>query len=102
MPTVNYKDYLYEELKDKDYAAGYLTACYEDSLESFLVGLRDVVEVHGGVRELSNTTELNRENLYKLLSEEGNPKLASLHSILSALGFKLQINVATEGKKEAA
>ncbi len=100
MPTSDYKKYILEELQDKEYAAGYLTACYEDSIEVFLIGLRDVVEVHGGVRAMAAATELNRENLYKLLSEDGNPKLSSLQSILKTLGFTISVNVLPD--KEAA
>jgi len=32
---------------------------------------------------------LNRESLYRQLSRRGNPSLASLNAVLSALGLKL-------------
>ncbi len=100
MPTESYDKYLHEKLKDKTYAAGYLTACYEDSPDAFLVGLRDVVEVHGGVGALAKATELNRENLYRSLSEDGNPKLSSLAAVLDAIGITFEFTPKAE--KEAA
>ncbi len=91
MPNIKYDDYLIKSLKNKKEAAAYLTACFDDSEEVFLLGLRNVVEANGGVSTMAKTTELNRENLYKILSEDGNPKLSSLSNILKALGLKISI-----------
>jgi probable addiction module antidote protein len=100
MPTKSYQEELFEQLQDISEAAAYLTECFEDSEEVFLLGLRNVVEAHGGVGELSKHTELNRENLYRILSEAGNPKLSSLAVILEALG--LQLEFSKKDKTEAA
>ena len=101
MTTSDYKDLLFESLRDKEEAAAYLTACFEDSEDVFLLGLRNVVEANGGVGALAKDTDLNRENLYRLLSKDGNPQLSSLTTILSALGFQIQINFREE-QDEAA
>ena len=90
MPTKDYREGLLKRLQDPEQAAEYLTACFEDSEEVFLVGLRNVVDAYGGVRKLSKTTKLNRESLYRMLSEEGNPTLASLATILDTIGIHLQ------------
>jgi probable addiction module antidote protein len=95
MPTRSYDEGLLERLQDPEAAAEYLTACFEDSEEVFLLGLRSVVEAHGGVRKLAEGTELNREALYRLLSEEGNPRLSSLSTILRSLGLQLQFAAAS-------
>jgi DNA-binding phage protein len=47
MKSVSYKKILQRKLDDPEIAAEYLTACYEEGPEVFLVGLRDVVESHG-------------------------------------------------------
>jgi len=88
----DYNSYLVDSLKDKEEAAEYLTECFKDSEEVFLLGLRNVVEANGGIGELAKITDLNRENLYRILSEGGNPKFSSLTSILKALGFQININ----------
>lgn len=87
--TKNYRDDLLLRLKDDDYAAGYLTACLEDEAETFLVGLRDVVDANGGIGSLAFKTGLNREHLFRMLSKAGNPRLESLHVLLKALGLKV-------------
>ena len=87
--TIDYKKILLAKLHDLDYAAGYLTACYEEGTDTFLLGIRDVAEAHGGLRVLSKETSLNRENLYDMLSKGGNPRLSSLSSILDNLGIEM-------------
>ena len=90
MKTISYKIGLQKRLADPEYAAGYLTACLEHGEAEFLLGLRDVVEAHGGVGRLAKTANLNRESLYRTLSKQGNPRLASLSSIIDGLGLELQ------------
>ena len=43
----------------------------------------------GGVAKLAELTNLNREHLYRMLSEKGNPGLRSLEALLDAMGFRL-------------
>ena len=40
---------------------------------------------------LAEATGLNRETLYRTLSENGNPRLSSLGLIIEALGLRLSI-----------
>ena len=89
MPVKNYQDELLKELKNPREAAEYLNACFDDSEEVFLQGLRNVVEAKGGISNLANLTELNRENLYRCLSRKGNPKFLNLTTILEAVGITL-------------
>ena len=92
--TESYKDHLIESLKDPEAAAHYLTACLDDgNPEVFLMALRDVAEAQGGMRKLSQQTQLNRENLYRMLSKSGNPALSSLGPILNSFGLKLAVEV---------
>ena len=41
--------------------------------------------------QLAEKANLNRESLYQMLSERGNPELRSLESLLHALGFRLAV-----------
>jgi len=41
--------------------------------------------------KVADTAELNRENLYRMLSESGNPRISSLNAILQAFGLRLSI-----------
>jgi probable addiction module antidote protein len=67
----------------------------------FLLGLRDVVEAHGGMAQLANATGLNRETLYRTLSGNGNPRLSSLGLIIEALGLRLSIESPEDGPRAA-
>jgi len=88
-----YHEDLLERLKDPTYAVEYLEAALEegDMPEVFLLALRNVAEARGMTR-LARETKLNRENLYAMLSEHGNPVLSSLYTILDALGMRLSIS----------
>jgi len=90
-----YQDQLIEALQDPQEAQAYLNAALEDGdSEVFLLALRDVAEARlGGVRQLANQTQLNRESLYRMLSEKGNPELSSLNAILTSLGFRLAVEL---------
>ena len=88
-----YKESLLEDLKDTEEAAAYLTAALEDgSPDVFLLALRDVAEAHG-IKRLAESTQLNRESMYRMLSDHGNPKLSSLTAVLNQLGMRLAIEV---------
>jgi len=88
----NYKKDLQDDLRrDKEYAAAYLSAALKDSMEAFLVALRDVAEANQGVGEVAERAGVNRENLYRMLSQTGNPRLDSLLPVLKALDFSLVV-----------
>jgi len=92
MRSKSYRDDLLESLKDPVEAAAYLDAALESGDRSvFLLAVKDVTDANGGVREVAETADLNREALYRTLSKNGNPKLASLDSILHAVGLRLSV-----------
>lgn len=88
--TKPYEAFLLEELHDPELAAAYLTAALtEGSTEEFLLALRSVAEAHGGVGAVAEAAQLNRQALYRTLSGDGNPTLATLRSVLRVLGLDL-------------
>jgi probable addiction module antidote protein len=93
-------DLLKEQLQDKQRAALYLEECLVDgNIDLFKKALKDVADAQlGGVTALSREVELNRQSLYRTLSEDGNPRLDTLVKILGALG--LRIAVSTKGNNE--
>lgn len=97
-----YEDSLRERLVDPEYARVFLDVALEEyeqdgDTEAFLLALRDVAEAQGGITKLAEQTKLNRQNLYKALSEEGNPRLKTLGAVLHELGFRLSVEpVKTE------
>ena len=87
--TPTYREELTGLFTDPEEAGEYLAACFCESNDAFLVGLRDIVAVRGGMTQLSEATGLAREALYRALSPGGNPRLSSLRLILAALGLQL-------------
>lgn len=87
-----YQPDLIESLRDSEEAEEYLNAALEeDEPELFLLALRNVAEAQGGVAQLAEKAKLNRESLYRMLSDRGNPEFRSLDALLHALGFRLAV-----------
>lgn len=78
----SYQDELLEALADPEEAVAYLNAALEeaDMPEVFLLALRNVAEAQG-IGQVAEKAKLNRENLYRMLSEKGNPQLNSLTAL---------------------
>ncbi|NKB24828.1 MAG: transcriptional regulator [Kiritimatiellae bacterium] len=56
----------------------------------FLICLRDIAHAQG-ISQVAQDSKLNREHLYRILSESGNPQRASLNALLHSLGLKITI-----------
>ena len=90
----NYQDSLVAALRDPKEAAAYLDAALEaGDRAAFLLAIRNVIDALGGMTRIARNTGLNRENLYRVLSEKGNPELNSLEKLLKALGLRLAVEV---------
>jgi probable addiction module antidote protein len=91
--TKSYQESLLQALQNPQEAAEYLTAALEDGDSAvFLLALRNVADAQG-MKTVANKAQLNRENLYRMLSEQGNPQLGSLRDLLDALNLRLAITV---------
>ena len=89
-----YRDTLIEALCDPQEAAAYLDAALEAGDRSaFLLAMRNVIKALGGMTQIARDTGLNRENLYRVLSEQGNPEFTSLEKLLKSLGLRLSVEV---------
>ena len=90
MPSTEYKtaDYLQTPAD----IAAYLDATLEDGDPRLLLAaLKDVAEASGGMSQFAKRSGLNRESLYRTLSENGNPKLETLTTLLHSLGLRLSV-----------
>ena len=91
--SVPYEQVLKQRFReDPDEAVDYLNAMLEapEEPELFLRGLRKVTDAFG-MTHLADVTGLGRESLYKTLSENGNPKLSTLMTLLDAMGLRLAV-----------
>jgi probable addiction module antidote protein len=96
-----YKVGLEERLKDPKYVAAYLNAAKNQSQSVFMLALRDVAEAYK-ISKVASAAGINRETLYRTLSARGNPTLATLNSILDAIGVEREYRPRTKGKKASA
>lgn len=91
-----FSDYLKETLSNDIEAQSYLNIALEQlfidhNKDLFLVALRRVIEAQGGITKISKETNINRQHIYKMLSNKGNPTLDKMGSLLAAVGFKLKV-----------
>jgi len=103
--TEPYRESLLKALRKPADAAHYLNACLEDEdPRVFLLALRDVADAHGGLGALAESSQLNRESLYRALSKSGNPSLNSLAAVLNSLGLRLAVQslAPSRGKRRVA
>ena len=83
-------------LKSEEDLAAYLDACIEeagDDAAFIAAALGDIARARG-MAQLAKDTGISREGLYKALSPDGNPSLATVLKVVRALGLKLTTTVA--------
>jgi len=98
--TVPHHEYLMKHLANPKEAAAYLNAVAADGDTRFLLkALRNVVEAQGGMSDLAEKTKLSRTTLYKTLSENGNPEVATLALILKV--FNIRLGFFTESARHS-
>jgi probable addiction module antidote protein len=81
--------------KDPDFAAEYLKAALEDSEEPrvLLIALRHLA-VARGIAKVAKAAGIERESLYRALSNRGNPRLSTLVAVAKAIGLRLTVEAA--------
>jgi probable addiction module antidote protein len=88
--TSSYREALLADLADPNEARHYLNGVLEDYPAGFLKALRNVAQARQ-MAKVAQDAGIPRESLYRALSEDGNPTLDTLTSVLAALGLKLSI-----------
>ena len=88
-------DFLKEKLQNKRIAAMYLEECLADgNIELFKRALKNVADAQlGGITALSRDVELNRQSLYRSLSEDDNLRLNTLVKVLDALELRIAVSI---------
>ena len=78
--------------EDPEYAVQLLNSILEDGEQGeLLIALRQLTKAFGGVPAVAKQASLNPTQLYRTLSEDGNPELRSLAAILKAMGLRLAV-----------
>jgi len=90
------ENYLKDQFQDEENVKEYINAALEQYFEDhnkelFLASLKEVIKSKGGVTAFSRQVHINRQHIYKMLSDKGNPSFDNIGSLLIALGLKLQV-----------
>jgi len=92
--AVSFHDDLVESLRgDEEAQIDYIKVSFEengDMPSAILSAIRTVAEARG-FKNFAESADLNRENLYRVLSEGGNPRLDTFFKILEALDLRLSV-----------
>ena len=107
MMLIDYSEIVAEDYLSDDYVAGFLKLCLEEEgFDVFLVALRDIAKVRGGMTWLAKTTGLRRESLYRSLSHGARPEFKTIYAVLKALNvtidFAPAVNTRAEGTMAAS
>ena len=87
----SYQSYLVESLKDPAEAAAFIDAAMElEDPAALLLALRHVAKAHG-MAEVARRADVGEKSLFRALSENGNPTIATLHKVLHAVGLRLSV-----------
>jgi len=83
-----------EYLNTEEDMAHYLEAALEDGDPKLVAAaLGDIARAHG-MTHIARETGLSRESLYRALSPEGNPELATILKVVRAMGIRLHASAA--------
>jgi probable addiction module antidote protein len=85
-----------EHLRTPEEMAAYLDAWLEEAPEDIAGiarALGDIARAKG-MTQVARDAGLSRESLYRALSADGNPSLATVLKVIKALGLRLQVQAA--------
>ncbi len=87
-------DTIQEELRNPEFALAYLNdVLASGDRKAFLIALKDVIEARGDITGFAKAAHTPRQNIYRMLSAEGNPTFDNLTSIFDAMGVQMQLSI---------
>ena len=94
--TIDFENYLVNDLKSDEDIKLYLNASLKDYLEdgdfnSFYRALEIVIKAKDTVAGFAKKTGLSRSHLYRLFKSEKEPKFSTIIKIFQELGFELEV-----------
>lgn len=81
-----------EYLKDEEAIIAYLQEAIESGDVALVSHALGVVARARGMAQIAREAGVSRENLYRALSDEGNPELGTVMKVMKALGVKLSVS----------
>ncbi|MCJ2068699.1 putative addiction module antidote protein [Methylobacterium sp. J-030] len=91
MPTETVPYDTAEHLRTPEDIALYIEAVLEDGDPALVADAIGVVARARGMAQIAQEIGRSREQLYRTLSEKGNPQLDTLMGVLKAIGLRLSV-----------
>jgi len=92
MEKVTVSDWnLSDEINTREDVIGILEAALEENDIEFLFKVIGDIARSKGMAQIAKELNLNREGLYRSLSQEGNPSFSTVAKVLDNLGFQLSV-----------
>ena len=85
-----------EHLRTQAEVAAYFEAALEDGDPAVVAAALGDIARAKGMTEIARESGLGRESLYKALSPNGNPELATVLRVIRALGLELHASSAAK------
>ena len=79
-------------LSTEEDVAAYLEAALQDGDPQLVAAALGDIARAKGMSQIARDAGLGRESLYKSLSSSGNPELATVLKVISALGLQLHVS----------
>lgn len=92
MPVETKKWDIIDHLDNDERISLYLEAVFEDGDPALIAAAIGDVARARGMSQVAKDTGLSRENLYRALSEGGNPEFATVLKVIRAIGYNLTIS----------
>ena len=81
-----------DHLESNEDIVAYLEAAFEDGDPALIAAALGDVARARGMTQVATDAGLGRESLYKALSSNGNPELATVLKVMQALGLGLRVS----------
>jgi probable addiction module antidote protein len=91
-----------EHLDSDEMIAAYLEAVFEEGDVGAIADAIGTVAKAKGMSQIARETGLSRENLYRALSDDGNPELATLLKVIRAMGLRISVEPAASTPRQPA
>lgn len=82
-----------EYLDDAESQAVLINDAFETGDAHYIAHALGIVARARGMSQLARDAGVTREALYRALSKDGDPRLSTLTSVLSALGVKMRVDM---------
>ena len=83
-------------LQTEEDIVAYLDAAFEDGDPGLIAAALGDIARAKGMKRIASEAGLGRESLYKALSQDGNPRFATVLKVMQALGLRLHARLLVQ------